>query len=247
MDPRFALLAGAVFVAFATEALCGFGSAVIAITLGAHLYPLSELLALLVPLSCAVTSFIVARHRAHVDRGLLARRVLPLTGAGLAVGFALARAVEGPALKLAFGALVAVFAARELVRIARPRAESAPLSGAAAAPIMVAAGVLHGIYATGGPLLVYAIGRSGLDKRRFRSTLAAVWLSLNLALTTAFAAAGRFSGQALPRLAVLVPVAALAIAAGEWGHRRVDERRFRTIVFSLLLIAGGSIVVRGVR
>jgi hypothetical protein len=36
----------------------------------------------------------------------------------------------------------------------------------------------------------------------------------------------------------------VGIAVGEWGHRRVDERRFRLIVFSLLLIAGATILIR---
>ncbi len=234
----FAVLAGAVFIAFATEAFAGFGSLLIALALGAQVYPIDELLPVLVPLSCTVTGFIVVRHGAHVDRALLFGRIVPFMGAGAAAGYAVARAVDGPALKAAFGALVLLFAGRELKRARR---SAPPAKALRPAPWLVAAGVVHGVYACGGPLLVYAVGRSGLDKRRFRSTLAAVWLTLNLLLTAAFGISGRLTPAVLSKLGLLAPLAALAIVAGEWGHRRIDERRFRIVVLSLLLVAGASL------
>jgi hypothetical protein len=44
------------------------------------------------------------------------------------------------------------------------------------------AGLVHGMYTTGGPLLVYALGREGLSKHVFRSTVTAVWLVFNVGL-----------------------------------------------------------------
>lgn len=237
------LLALAVLVAFAAEALSGFGSLVIALTLGAELYPLDELKPVLVPLSLTLTTYVVVRHRAKIDRALLLRRILPFMGAGVALGLLLLGRLDArttaPLLKSAFGGLVVLFAARELLALARGHA-AAP-SAARPTPWIVAAGVVHGIFASGGPLLVYGIGRAGLDKAAFRSTLATVWLTLNAALTATYALSGRLGAATLPRIALLIPVVPVAIALGEWAHRRVDERRFRGVVFSLLLVAGGAL------
>ena len=98
--------------------------------------------------------------------------------------------------------------------------------------------------ATGGPLLVYALGKESLDKHAFRSTLATSWLVLNIALTTTFALDGRYDGATLGRMALLVPLAPFGIAIGELVHRRVDERHFKITVFSLLIAAALSLTVR---
>lgn len=88
------------------------------------------------------------------------------------------------------------------------------------------------------------MSRFGLDKASFRSTLCVVWLTLNAALTVAYASSGRIDGEALRRMAVLAPVMVLAIVAGEWGHARVDERRFRVFIYAVLLFSG-AVLVRG--
>jgi hypothetical protein len=103
------------------------------------------------------------------------------------VTFLLLTKVGGPWLGLAFGVMVLVLAARDLhhLRVASAAPEK-PISGAASVTALLGAGVIHGIYAAGGPMLVYAIGREGLTKKVFRSTLSMVWILLNVILVTRF-------------------------------------------------------------
>jgi uncharacterized membrane protein YfcA len=96
------------------------------------------------------------------------------------------------------------------------------------------------MFSTGGPLLVWALGRSLTEKRAFRATLSCVWLVLGCTLTAAYAVNDRLDGGTLRATAALVPVLAVALAAGEWAHHRLDERRFRILVYLLLLGAGAS-------
>jgi hypothetical protein len=102
---------------------------------------------------------------------------------------------------------------------------------------------VHGIYATGGPLLVYSIGRSNLAKSELRSTLAMVWLILNAALSTTYLVGGRITGNTLESIGLMVPVLVVAIVAGEVLHSRIPDRPFRALVFALLLGAGTLILV----
>ena len=121
---------------------------------------------LVVPISFLQTGYILIRHRDAVDRGLLLGRVLPLMGLGMAFAFFLLTQVGGPWLGLAFGLMVLVLSSRDLHRLRMGSAVlDKPISRSASSAALLGAGVVHGIYASGGPLLVYAVGREGLDKR----------------------------------------------------------------------------------
>ncbi len=215
----------------------------IALALGIHLYPLGELLPVFVPLGLLLSSWLALRGRAHVDRRLLLGRILPWMGLGLAVGLFVFERASGELLRRAFGAFVVTLAALELWRLVRESSVARELPQPAATAALLGAGVMHGMFSTGGPLLVWALGRSLPTKRAFRATLSCVWLVLGSALTTAYALNGRLDGHSLRATAALVPVLGVAIAAGEWAHHRLDERRFRFVVYTLLLAAGASSLV----
>lgn len=239
-----ALLAVIVLFSFATEAATGFGSIVIALSLGLHLYPIHVLLPLLVALDVILSLYMVYRYHEHIAHVWLFRRILPLMGIGLAVGIALFHYVSDQVLRTVFGAFVVFVSARELwVRLRAGSAGARALPGPVRTAGLLAAGVTHGIFASGGPLLVYVLGRSELDKRSFRSTLATVWLVLNVALCATYVATGRIDGGILRLMPVLVPTVVLAIAVGEWAHGRLDEQRFRIAVHVLLVAVGVSILM----
>lgn len=242
-DLQFALLAAIVALGFTTEAATGFGSIVIALTLAAHLYPIHELIPLLVVLNIVLSSYMVCRHHHHIERRLLLVQVLPLMAVGMAGGLVVFNSASSDTLKLAFGVFVVAVSLRELGVLLANRGARVPLGASASAVGIVGAGVIHGIFATGGPLLVYIIGRSELGKRNFRSTLASVWLVLNSTLAVVFTISGRINGGLLPAIAALVPVVVASIVVGEWTHQRLSERGFRIAVFTLLLLAGTSLVV----
>lgn len=248
-DGAFLGLMVFVFLASTTEALAGFGGVVIALTLGALLYPIKALLPLLVVLNLGVTAYIVWRHGRHADKNLLLRQIVPGMLVGGAVGLALFRFAHGPLLKHAYGAFIFLFAARELYR-ARVLARSGAGSPATGGPTgwkggiwILLAGVVHGIYASGGPLLVYAVGRRGLEKTTFRSTLCVLWFASSIALAGAYAATGTLKTAQLPFIAALIPIVILAVIVGEWAHRRIDEARFRLAIYTVLMFAGGSIAL----
>ena len=243
-EPRFWLFAGVVAIAFAAEATTGFGATVIALALGIHLFPLGELLPVFVPLGLFVSSWLVLRGRAHVNRPLLLARILPWMGLGLAVGLTIFERASHELLRRAFGIFVVTLAAIELWRLVRGSGVSREVSPPAATAALLGAGVIHGMFSTGGPLLVWALGKSLPDKRAFRATLSCVWLVLGSALTLAYALNGRLDGETLRATAALLPVLGVAIGAGEWAHHRLDERRFRVLVYALLLGSGASSLLR---
>lgn len=236
----FALVA---LLAFTVQTAVGFASTLICVTLGAHLMPIRHVVALAVVLSFVQTAYVVVRHRDGVQWKLLWLRILPLMGIGALLGYLVVREVAAAWVEHAFAAMVTALSARELHRLVREPGRRAPLSRLASSAIVFAAGVVHGAYATGGPPLVYAVGRE-LEKRELRSTLSVVWLVMDGALAASFALDGFYTPANLEPL-LLVPIALpLGVVLGELVHRKVPEHRFKQALFALLFFAALSLFFR---
>jgi uncharacterized membrane protein YfcA len=164
---------------------------------------------------------------------------------GLAVGTGLAVVIDADAAKLGFAALVIAVAISELVRLARPRPTAPPPPRPALQVLVLgAAGVIHGLFATGGPLVVAIANRMFAAKATLRATLAVLWFTLNLVVLARLIAAGDLTTTTLGYSAAMVPVLGVALAAGEWIHHRVSERGFRWLVAGLLAAVGAVLFVR---
>ncbi len=238
----FALI---ICVSYGVQTITGFGSMLLCLTLGAQLMPIERVLSLAVPISLLQTGYIVARYFRHVEWRLLLTRIVPAMGLGMVLGFWIAARAPDASLKRILGALVLILAVKELwQRVRHSHASTRPLPGPVVVGVMTAAGVVHGVFATGGPLLVYVTSRLNLDKHAFRATLTAVWLTLNSVLLVRFVAAGRIDSEVLRSLPWLVPAVPAGIFLGEKLHARIDERRFQLAVYGLLVVAALVLLLR---
>lgn len=242
---QMALLALIVFCAYGIEAALGFGCTILAVTMAVHLYDLRVLLPVLVSLNLLLSAYIVLRHRDAVCWRLLLGRILPLMIVGMPAGMLLLSWGDGPYLKLGFGVFVVLLSAVELWRSrARARAATRPLTLPRAAAVLALGGLMHGLYASGGPMAVYFTSRESVDKRQFRSTLTLLWLLLNGILMVGYLYRGMVTMETARMSAILLVPLVAGIAAGEWFHGRVKEHTFRRLVFSLLLF-GGLVLITG--
>ncbi|TVP92039.1 MAG: sulfite exporter TauE/SafE family protein [Pseudomonadaceae bacterium] len=241
LDP-WLLLALFILLAYTVEAITGFGSLVIALSLGALLLPISELMPVLVPLNICLSGYLAWRHRQHIHWPTLLKLILPLMLAGTLIGYALRPWLGDQLLQLLFGALVLWFASRELWRMAR-NLIAAQHPAWLSRSLTLGAGLTHGLFASGGPLLVYALAGTTLDKSKMRATLLCVWFSLNSSLTLLFL----FDGSLLPSLHKVVwylPILVIGVWAGEILHHRLNEQRFRQFVYALLVVTGAILILK---
>ncbi|MFI8478981.1 sulfite exporter TauE/SafE family protein [Pseudomonas sp. NPDC078700] len=230
-----------ILLAYTLEAITGFGSIVIALSLGALLLPIGVLLPILVPLNICMTGYLSWRYRKLIDRKLLLGMILPGMAVGTVIGYALLPIIDAQLAKRGLGVLILLFAGRELwrlrnahVSVARPLWQNRVIT--------VAAGISHGLFASGGPLLVHALAGNTLDKSRFRATLVCVWFSLNSLLTLAFILDGRIY-PTLPQVMVYAPLLLVGIWLGERLHRHINEQYFRIAIYSLLLVTGSLLLI----
>jgi len=244
MDVDFIILAVVTAVSYFTLAFSGFGTVVIALTLGAHFFPIKTLLPILVPLTPLANLYILARYYKYIDTAVLFKKILPLMGVGFIAGIVLFNYFHGDLLRKILGVLVIVLALHELAKFLKPAAPALPLSRPKSAVALFSAGIVQGIYASGGPLLVYVIGRLNLPKTVFRSTLSATWLILNPFLTASYIVSGQLTLTSLKVSAMLLPSLVIGLVVGEFLHRRIDETAFKFCVSVLLLIAGVAVILR---
>lgn len=247
MDSTLLAFCLVVSAAYAIQTVAGFGSMLFCVTVGAQLLSVQEMLTLAVPVSILQSLYIIVRDHRHVRWRLLLKRVLPLLALGMALPLTFFDGTEADALRPVFGLMVLGLAVRELWLVRRPaetRPARPPLGPLPFAATTAGAGFVHAIFATGGPLLVYALGRLELNKATFRATLAVVWMLLNVALVMKFAYADQYGPRQLAALPWVVLGLPLGIVVGEIIHQRVDELRFRTLAWGLLALAAVPLIFR---
>lgn len=240
-SPPIVLLAAVVALAFTVEAAMGFGATVVTVALASLFMPTSEVLPAFVPLNVVMSGYLVVRGSRFVEGRLLVREVLPAMALGLPIGIVAFRYLDEGLLRLALGAFVVAVSVLEL----RPKAGSRPVGRVVAPLLLGLGGVVHGAFGSGGPLVVYVLGRKlSHDKAAFRATLSTLWLVLNVVLLASYAQAGELSAASGLVTAWLAIPLALGLLAGERVHRAVPAHRFRPLVFGLLLVVGLVLIAR---
>ena len=241
MDLVWLALGGFILVAYTLEAITGFGSIVIALSLGMLVLPLDVVLPILVALNIPMSGTIAFKNRHSIEFNLLLKIILPGMLLGTLTGYFIKPYINEGMLKQAFGVLVVWFATRELWRMHNSH-EDQPRPLWVTRVITVFAGITHGLFASGGPLLVYAVAGTKIDKAAFRATMIVVWFSMNIVLATAFLLDGRLQ-PLLGNIAMYLPLLLVAIKLGNYLHEKINEKHFRLGIYGLLLVTGLILIV----
>jgi uncharacterized protein len=245
MSWSFVALVFIVLLGVFVETVAGFGSTMLTVLLAAYLYPVQRVLPVFIPVNVLLSLYILGRHRDGIDWRLLVRRILPWMIAGLPLGLWAFSVGDHRLFKLAFALFVVASSAWQLAGCLwrGAAAPTAPSAGWGSALLFVG-GVVHGMYGTGGPMAVYVAASEIATKRRFRSTLSALWLALNTVLLSAYASAGFVTRATVHESLILVASLLVGIPLGEWLHRRIDDRTFRIMVYTILMGAGAALAAR---
>ncbi len=240
LDPGLLVILGVIALgAFATEGAIGFGSTVLAASLGAQLVPLEILLPAFVPLNFVLSSWLLGRGFSAVNWRMLAVEVAPAVGIGAVIGLALFHLPAKDLFAFGFGVFVVGLA---VLQLARPADK--PLARYLQWLLLGLGGVVHGLFGTGGPMIVYVVRRRIPDKRVFRATLAVLWLVLNTALLVNYATAGLYSRTTFHATGVLALTLVPGLFLGERIHHALDGARFERVVWLVLLVAGLAVAIR---
>jgi uncharacterized membrane protein YfcA len=235
-----------VTAAYSCAGALGFGANVLTVALGAHLLPVDRILPAILPTSLALSAWIAWRQRRMIAGRVLTRDVLPLVLVGFPVGLFVFQTAHTVHLQRLLGAVIAALALIELLRPSpAPDDASRPIGRPAARALLVGGGFVQGLFASGGPLVVYVLSRYGLDKGAFRATLCLLWVLLNSVLLVTYGATGRIDEASLRLTAWAVLPMLVGLALGQRLHSGLQITGFRRAVDSVLLASGVVLFLRG--
>lgn len=104
--------------------------------------------------------------------------------------------------------------------------------------ILLIAGIIHGIFISGGSFLViYAVIKLK-NKSEFRATLSAVWVILNFFLMLTHIHLGYFKNISLSLNLLATLFMFVGVIIGNIIHKKIEQEIFLKITYVLLLISG---------
>lgn len=244
--PDFHTLAFAepvVTLAYVVLGLVGFGSTLVGAPLLAHLLPVSTVVPTL-----AVTDMLASwsngwRLSQHVVRREL-WLLVPALFVGSALGAWLLFTLPVQWLMPLLGAFVMLYALHGL----RPKQAyhwSLPLSPRWAWGYGSVGGMFSALFGAGGWVYSLYLMRRLEDVQQIRATQTAVLMFSSMIRVALFLLAGRLLEPPLLWLMLcLLPAVALGIYIGHHISLRLDKRRFLQVLHVLLLLTGGSLLLR---
>ena len=151
------------------------------------------------------------------------------------------------ALKIALGIFIILAAIRGFIVFFSKKKDKKPINGVVLKILLFIGGVVHGAFASGGPLLVIYAGEKVKEKGSFRATMCSVWATLNTVLLIKYIAEYFLKGdfqvkQVASVYLVAIPFLIAGAAIGMFLHKKVSSKVFSIIVYCILLAAGGTML-----
>ncbi len=219
------------------QGITGFAGTLLAMPPSMMLLGVEPAKAILNAMGLAASLAIVWQDRKSVNVKQLRRMVLFMT-LGIVLGLLLLQLVRIDFLLVIYGIFLLVFALFKLFSKGTGRV----LSPALGVLILIAAGVIHGMFISGGSLLVIYAVNALPEKKEFRATLSGVWVVLNSLLLIQHGTQGYFTSSTLwLTLICLVPLF-LGVKLGGILHEKVNQATFLRVTYVLLAISGGMLL-----
>lgn len=144
-------------------------------------------------------------------------------------------------LLVLYGVMIILIGLKKLLRPSS-RTLPAPLQWGA----LTIAGLMQGLFVSGGSFLViYAMARIK-EKQVFRPTINLVWALLNTVLVVNYFLSGQLSGSVLSASGICLVPTFLAMAAGAALAKRINQAVFLKIVNLILIVSGAVLVISNI-
>lgn len=243
-DGQIILLCGCiVLTTFTVEGIAGFGATVMALPFVALMLGVEKAVPLLSSCSVLLSLFIVCRARKQIDWRQYGFIVLHV-GFGVPIGLALMDVLPKVWLLSILAGFMFFTGIRGLLTLKQASVPETPLPETGSKNllyrfILFCGGIIQGAFSSGGPLVVMYASKALPDKAVFRATLSTLWLTTNLTMITKWTVSGTVWTPRLGMMILcLIPFVLGGLLTGDLLHRRVDQVRFRILIYSLLVTAG---------
>jgi len=234
-------LASVLFTAFLLESIFGFGGTVLSLALLGVLLknqmPVYDLLMVLLMTTSAASLGILfsdLKNFAYQKYGKIMLYSIP----GVIIGAELSQVITGTLLLKIFAIIIIAYVIKSWL------SEDFKLSFIMRRVFMLCGGILHGIYAAGGPLTLVGCRRLFDHKSELRATMAAFFLSCNLWRIGQLALTDRLPSEPFVTFWWLVPIILVGIYIGLHIHVKLNEAMFKKGMLITLFIASCVLLIQ---
>jgi len=221
-----------VFLSNIIQVITGFAGTMLAMPISMLLIGVDEAKAILNILGLLASIWIVVRNFRHINK----KEFLKITGimlVGIFIGIKIFDNLRTDSLLQIYAIVIIAVALKSMfVKQKFKLPEMIMLL------IIVLAGIIHGMFISGGSLLVIYAAKKFDDKSEFRATLSAVWVVLNLYLMFIHINQGLMSTEVFTlTLYSILPLVG-GIVLGNIIHKKLNQQTFLNITYVLLLVSG---------
>ena len=220
--------------ASATQAISGFGFALIAVPLLSLFIDPQVAVVLATVVGAFSSTFQAVADRRHANKSLVQRLALSAY-IGMPFGLFVFIVVSESVLRFIVG-LVVLLAAIALIRgfsISQSNKKLDWIMG-------WASGVLATSTSTNGPPLVFLLQAKKLSPESFRASINIVFSLTSFGAILLFALSGNITSDDFAGIAISIPMLLIGLAIGFKVRSRINAQQFRILVFVLLIVSALS-------
>lgn len=223
-------------IANTIQAITGFAGGPIAIPPSMALVGVENAKASITFILLIVTAIVTIQNIKYVNWKKLGIMLLFMF-AGMMPGIWLFSILPTKSLMILYGTIVVLIGVEKLVRKNTKDLKS-PWNYVA----LLFAGIMQGMFTSGGPFIaLYATGAIK-DKKEFRATVSPVWTVLNIYLCYNMFTQGFYTGYVMKLTALsIIPVFG-AIFLGNKIANKIEQKTFLKLVYVLLIVSGGILL-----
>ncbi len=229
-----------ILFAYFLRGITGFGSGLIAIPLLAHFLPLTFVVPMVLVLDF-VASIVLSRHMHLQVRWDEIRFLLPPSIVGILAGSFLLVNLPREPLLVGLGLFVIFFGLRYLFNVHSEK----PISRWWSIPTGLSGGLIGALFGTGGPPYVVYLSHRLHDKTQLRGTLSGLFMLDGALRVITFLFIGLLlQNEMLRALLLALPLMGLGLYLGNRVHLGITSRQQLALIGALLLMSGGSLLLK---
>ena len=156
---------------------------------------------------------------------------------GVVAGMWLFKQLPLNILMLIYGVVIILIAVKKLFFPAKK-----PLPGFMGYVVLVLAGLMQGMFTSGGPFMALYAADAIKDKTVFRPTVTTVWTVLNSYMIVQMYADGMYSAMSYKLIAFTVIPVFVAIYIGRILNGKMKQDTFLKLVYCLLIVSGSLLI-----
>lgn len=192
--------------------------------------------------------YVFATHGRHVNWKEL-RKVVFIMILGITAGIFLKSFFSGKEelLYKCLGVFVIILALMGYLKLGKSKNETKeiePKDHMKSYFLLIGAGIAHGMFVSGGPLLIGYLSHVIKDKVNFRATISTVWILLNTIIFLDDVRNGLWT-PALGRIQLIaIPFMIVGMVIGSKLYKNMSQEVFMKLTYILLFISGISLLVK---